>query len=359
MKKLVLMLFAILILYPLSTVRAYVILHDRHDEFMNYIEDKGARNIINVAIGSSLVDMKAEDKMDSGGDSPFDNAATPEQADLNESTGTFNYLNIEYSLANAWYGFALGAVQSFAEMKKEKDKKAIRYSDYYFGKCYDIYKPKASDAVAAIGVSFEIERFRDQKTISYTYTSTDHTIEKELDRKRDAKFQLYDFSIYADAASPYYFHILSARAGLGRMSADKLNAMFDETAIDYDYYRSTAESWYFKYGFTLGLRLGVLFSMFDLDCRTSLAGKVHDKYAADSDLGYGGMAIVSPTSMVDKNFFKASRGALVLGLDFNYVKLTVSGGVEYVNLHYMLTENRYETTSFIKVDAEAAVTASW
>jgi hypothetical protein len=37
----------------------------------------------------------------------------------------------------------------------------------------------------------------------------------------------------------------------------------------------------------------------------------------------------------------------------------LTGGAEYLNLHYTLTDKRFETTAFIKVDAEIAATVSF
>ena len=71
------------------------------------------------------------------------------------------------------------------------------------------------------------------------------------------------------------------------------------------------------------------------------------------------MALVSPTSMADKNFFKDSKGALVFGLVFTNFKVLASAGADYVNLHYRLTEDRYETSSFIKFDVKLALTVMW
>lgn len=361
MKSIIRCLLLFMLFCIIAPANAYVILHDRHDEFMNVIHEKGIRNSISVAWGSSLIDMKSADKMSSEDEVMNNDGSVLEQGFGNKSIRTYSFIDLEYSLSNSrWFGFALGAAQSFAQMKKDKAEKAVRYSDYYFGKCVDIMTTHGGDYAGALGVSIEAERFRDRKNIEYTLVDyTPVRSETMIVRKRDATFSMVDACIYADGAATSIFHILSFRTGIGYMDNDKLNSLFNKATNRYDYYDTSANAWYLKWGVTAGLRATILYAMFDLDCRTSLAGNISDKNSDDTSLGYGGLAIVSPTAMVNKNFFKASRGALEVGLDFNVFKLAVSGGVEYVNLHYVLKDNRYETTSFVKVDAKVAATASW
>jgi hypothetical protein len=327
---------------------------------MSYADNKGMLNTVSLAWGSSLVDMKAEDKLDKEEDLSGVTPA-PQQDSDSDSIRTFTYLDLQYSLANTdWFSFALGAVQSMAQMQNDKEQKAVKYSDYYFGKCIDIFKGKGEYFIGAAGVSVEAEYFRDNKNVNYTvkrYTPVNE--ELSVARKRDSKFKIFDMDIYADTATPGFLNIASIRAGFGYMTNDKLNSIFDYTDYDYEYYSTSADAWVFKYGFTLGLKAGVVLAMFDFDCKTSLTGKINDKYALNDKIGYGSMAIVSPTRQVDKNFFKDSRAALVFGFDFTRVKLLASVGFDYVNLHYRLIEDRYETSSFIKVDAKLTLTATW
>jgi len=354
----VLFLFSIL-LFRSAPAGAYVILHDRHDEFMNYASDKGMLNVISLSWGSSLVDMKAEDKMDKEED--LSGINPPPQVDKDEKIRTYTFLNLEYSLENSpWFSFALGAAQSIAQMQNDKSKKAIKYSDYYFGKCIDIFKGKNNYFVGATGISVEAEYFRDNKNVPYIVRRyTPDAEDLPVDRKRDSKFKMFGADLYADAAAFRFLNIASFRAGFGYMTNDKLNSTFNYTNYDYDYYSSSATATYFNYGFTLGLKAGIFLVMMDIDCKTSISGKIEDKNALNNDIGYGTMAIVSPTSMVDKNFFKDSRGSLVFGFVFTNVKLLASVGADYVNLHYRLKEDKYETSSFIKVDAKLTLTVMW
>ncbi len=362
----VLFLF-LLILLPSSPAGAYVILHDRHDEFMNYASDKGLLNVISLAWGSSLVDMKAADKMDKVED--LSGVNPQPQVDPDDKLRTFTFLNLEYSLENSpWFSFALGAAQSMAQIQNDKAKKSVKYSDYYFGKCIDIFKGKSDSFVGAAGISVEAEYFRDNKNVPYIVRRYPTPLGEDdfLDRKRDSKFKMFGADIYADVAATSFLDIASLRFGFGHMSNKKLNSLYydlyPDTGVNeygYDYYNSSATATYFNYGFTLGLRAGILLVMIDIDCKTSLSGKINDKNALNSELGYGNMAIVSPTSMADKNFFKDSRGSFVFGFVFTNVKLLASVGADYVNLHYRLVNDKYETSSFIKVDAKLVLTVMW
>jgi hypothetical protein len=95
------------------------------------------------------------------------------------------------------------------------------------------------------------------------------------------------------------------------MVADKLNSVYHAEYRGYEYYDSAASAVYLKYGFTAGLRAGFLVLLFDFDCRTSLAGEIDDKYAENNELSFGTFAPVSPTLMVDENFFKYPAGRCV------------------------------------------------
>ena len=276
----VLFLFSFILLTS-APAGAYVMLHDRHDEFMDYAEkENDLLNVISLAWGSSLVDMKAGDKMDKVED--LSGVTPPPQVDRDEKVGTFSFYNLEYSLQNSpWFDFALGAARSIVKKQNAKEaekKKELNYSDYYFGKNLDIFEGKNDDFVGAAGISFESEWFRDNKTIPYTvrrYTPLPKDI--SLSRKRDTKFKMVGMNVYADAAGFSFLNIASFRAGFGYMKNNKLNSIFNYTNYDYDYYSSSASATYFNYGFSLGLQAGIFLVMIDLDCKTSLTGKINDK----------------------------------------------------------------------------------